>query len=107
LGRIEGIDARGFRSSSARDRAPVVRAIEPFARLGELRRQFALQAVDLAGKFGDLGAGFCLHRIETRLEAFEGRGLLCARALGVPGLGPCFLLVAGFSDCLNLSLGLW
>ena len=88
LGRIEGIDARGFRSGSARDRAPVVRAIEPFARLGELRRQFALQAVNLAGKFGDLGAGVSLHRIETRLEAFEGRGLLCVRALGVRRLDP-------------------
>jgi hypothetical protein len=53
LGRIEGVAARGFRSGSARDRAPVVPAIEPFACLGELRRDFALQAVDLASKFGD------------------------------------------------------
>jgi hypothetical protein len=64
----------------------VVPAIERFARLGELRRDIALQAVDLASKC----AGFGLHRIETRLEAFEGRGLFCACALGVHRLDPGF-----------------
>jgi len=43
----------GFRSA-ARGTAPGGPGDQPFARLGELRRQFALQAVDLAGKFGDL-----------------------------------------------------
>src|SRR5450631_907239 len=65
LGRIEGVRARGLRSGATRDRAPVVRAIEPFARLGELRRDIALQVVDLASKY----AGFALHihYIETLL----------------------------------------
>jgi hypothetical protein len=81
----------GFRQFLSGRRDPVVRAIEPFAHFCELRRELALQAVELAGKFGDLRAGFDLHRINTCLETFEGCGLLCTQGLrGVHRLNPGF-----------------
>ena len=82
LGRIEGIAASEFRLFLSDRCDPVVPAIKPFAPLYDLGRELALQPVDLAGKYGDLGASFALHRIEPRLETFKGRGLLCVQALG-------------------------
>jgi hypothetical protein len=72
-------------------RDPVVRAVKPFGHLSELRRELTLQAIDPAGKFGDSGAGFGLHGVEPRPDAFEGSRLLGIQALGaVHSLDPCF-----------------
>ena len=48
----------------------VFHAIEPLDKMGKLRCGIALHVLDLTRKFGDR-AGFGLHRIETRLQAFE------------------------------------
>jgi len=62
LTRIEGVAARGFHSA---ERGSCDQTV------GELRSDFALQPVELAGTFGDLRAGFGLHRIEMRPETFK------------------------------------
>src|ERR1700730_9979966 len=56
-------------------------AIEPLANLGQFRLGVALHVLDLTRKLGDRGAGFGLHRIETRLQAFERGGIIPGLAL--------------------------
>src|SRR6202023_3210867 len=56
-------------------------AIKPLDNLGQFRLRLALHVLDLTRKLGDRGAGFGLHRIETRLQAFERGGI-------IPGLAP-------------------
>ena len=59
----------------------VLNAIEPLDNLGKFRLWLALQALDLTRKLGDRGAGFGLHRIKTRLQAFERGGIIPGLAL--------------------------
>src|SRR6202040_1714559 len=49
--------------------------------LGKFRGGFALQVLDLTGKFADRSTGFGVYRFETRLQAFERAGILRGLAL--------------------------